>query len=103
MAGSRRRALLLALTLTLALGLAGPGGTAWATPPPVLELAVEEGPGGGTELPGPEPDFQNTFAPEEFETPPTWWIGVILAAVTVLSIAGLGLGYLLLVRRRDES
>lgn len=102
MAGRRLRALLLVVTLTLAVGLTTVPATASATPPAV-RLAVEEGPGEGGDLPGPDPDLENTFAPEEFEAPWTWWLGVILTAVAVLSIGGVGLGYWLLVRRDDES
>lgn len=99
MAGRRLRALLLVVTLTLAVGMTAVPATAWEAP---VQLAVEEEPAEGGELPGPEPDLENTFAPEEFEAPWTWWLGVILTAVAVLSIGGVGLGYWLLVRR-DES
>lgn len=102
MAGRRLRALLLVVTLTLAVGLTAVPATAWEAPPPAVQLAVEEEPAEDGELPGPEPDLENTFAPDEFETPWTWWMGVILTAVAVLSIGGVGLGYWLLVRR-DES
>lgn len=104
MAGRRLRASLLALALTVGL-LAAPTVAAAA---PTYHLATEEGGEGGegagetTELPGPEPNFENTFAPDEFETPWHWWLGVVLTAVTVLAIGGIGLGYWLLVRR-DES
>lgn len=99
MAGRRLRALLLAVTLTFAWGPTAVPATAWEAP---VQLAVEEEPAEGGELPGPEPDLENTFAPEEFEAPWTWWLGVILTAVAVLTIGGVGLGYWLLVRR-DES
>ncbi|HEX2027561.1 MAG TPA: hypothetical protein VHF25_06130 [Nitriliruptorales bacterium] len=51
------------------------------------------------ELPGPDPSPGTTFAPENYETPWTWWMGVILTVVTVLGIGGVGLGYWLLVHR----
>lgn len=102
MAGRRLRALLLVVTLTLAVGLTAVPATGWEAPTPTVQLAVEEEPAEGGEPPGPEPDLENTFAPTEFETPWTWWMGVILTAVAVLSIGGVGLGYWLLVRR-DES
>lgn len=102
MAGRRLRALLLAVTFTLTVGLAPMPAMASEGPPAAVQLAVEEEPGEGGELPGPEPDLENTFAPDEFEAPWTWWLGVVLTAVAVLSIGGVGLGYWLLVRR-DES
>lgn len=51
------------------------------------------------ELPGPEPSPGTTFAPDDYEAPWTWWMGVILTVVTVLGIGGAGLGYWLLVHR----
>lgn len=103
-AGRRLRALVLVLTLTWAVGLSAvPAAASEAPAPPAMQLAVEGEGGEGGELPGPEPDLDNTFAPEEFETPWTWWMGVMLTAVAVLSIGGVGLGYWLLVRRREES
>lgn len=123
MAGRRLRASLLALTLTVSVGSMAAPSLAAAAPPPAFQLATEEGGGAGgqggeategggeggvepegevTELPGPEPNFENTFAPEEFETPWHWWLGVILTAVTVLAIGGIGLGYWLLVRREES-
>lgn len=101
-AGRRLRVLILALMLTLTVGAVAVPATASAAPSSAIQLAVEGGEGEGTELPGPEPDLDSTFAPEEFETPWTWWMGVILTAVTVLAIGGVGLGYWLLVRRREE-
>ncbi len=61
-------------------------------------LAVE-GPSEEAGLPGPEPNLQNSFAPEEYEAPWTWWLGVILTIVTVLIIVGFGAAYYLLVHR----
>lgn len=104
LAGRRLRALVLVLTLTAIVGLSAAPAAAWEAPrSPAIQLAVEGGDGEGGELPGPEPELDNTFAPEEFETPWHWWLGVILTVVTVLSIAGMGLGYWVLVRRREES
>lgn len=62
-------------------------------------LAVE---GEGEQLPGPEPNLRNSFAPPEYEAPWTWWLSVVLAVVTVLAIAGFGLGYYLLFHRRRQ-
>ncbi|MDQ4131365.1 MAG: hypothetical protein M3133_10345, partial [Actinomycetota bacterium] len=63
-------------------------------------LAVEDESGTqGGQLPGPEPNLQNSFAPEEYEAPWTWWLGVILTAVTVLLIATFGLAYYVLIHR----
>lgn len=104
-AGQRLRAVLVALVLAVGL-TAGPATAREADRADHVQvrLAVEEAPGeSSTELPGPEPNFENTFAPEEFEAPWTWWLGVVLTAVAVLAIGGVGLGYWLLVRRRDES
>lgn len=54
------------------------------------------------ELPGPEPDPQTTFAPSDYERNWTWWIGVILTAVTAIAIAGIGISYYVLVDRERE-
>ncbi|MFN2555833.1 MAG: hypothetical protein ABR592_03005 [Nitriliruptorales bacterium] len=50
-------------------------------------------------LPGPEPNLKNSFAPEEYEAPWTWWLGVILTAVSVVIIVGFGLAYYILIHR----
>lgn len=63
-----------------------------------LAVEAEAGTQGG-QLPGPEPNLQNSFAPEEYEAPWTWWLGVILTAVTVLLIAAFGLAYYVLIHR----
>ncbi len=65
-----------------------------------LVLAVEA-PGAepGGQLPGPEPNLQNSFAPEEYEIPWTWWLGVILTVVAVLIVVGFGLAYYVLIHR----
>ncbi len=64
------------------------------------KLAVEA-PGGeqGNGLPGPEPNLKTSFAPEEYEAPWTWWLSVILTAVTVVIIVAFGLAYYLLIHR----
>lgn len=108
LAGRRLRALVLALAMTGVMGLSAVPAAAEQVPQPAIRLAVEGGEGGEggegdtTQLPGPEPDLDNTFAPDEFDTPWTWWLGVVLTAVAVLSIGGVGLGYWLLVRHRED-
>lgn len=65
-----------------------------------LVLAVEAPGGeGGGQLPGPEPNLQNSFAPEEYEIPWTWWLGVILTVVAIVIVAGFGLAYYVLIHR----
>lgn len=61
-----------------------------------------EAPGEQEELPGPEPNPETTFAPSDYERNWTWWIGVILTAVTAIAIAGVGVTYYVLVDRDRE-
>lgn len=64
------------------------------------ESPAAEAPAEGEEpLPGLEPNFgsENTFQPADYEAPWTWWLGVILTAVAVLTIGGVALGWWLLV------
>lgn len=65
---------------------------------PAAEAPAE---GGEEPLPGPEPDFgsENTFQPADYEAPWTWWMGVVLTAVAVLTVGGIALGWWLLVPR----
>ncbi|MBW3577722.1 MAG: hypothetical protein KY462_08300 [Actinobacteria bacterium] len=53
------------------------------------------------ELPGPDPDPDNTFAPTEFTPSWTWWLGVILTVVTVLMLVAFGFIYATMVRNRQ--
>lgn len=61
-----------------------------------IVLAVE---GPTEELLGPEPNLQSSFAPEEYQTPWTWWLGVLLTVVAVMMTVGFGLAYYLLIHR----
>lgn len=64
----------------------------------VLAVDATAGEEGGR-LPGPEPNLQNSFAPEEYEAPWTWWLGVVLTVVAVMITLGFGLAYYVLIHR----
>lgn len=91
------------LIALLALGLFSFVGQAQAAPQDVVELAAEA-PAEGEPLPGPEPTLDheaNEFAPEPYEPPWTFGLGVILTVVAVLAIVATGLGWMRL-RRAEE-
>lgn len=101
-----RRALsstLLGLLLVLGTSPLGVGATeAGGGESPAAEVPAE---GGEEPLPGPEPQFgsENTFQPRDYEAPWTWWMGVVLTAVAVLTIGGVALGWWLLVPKDRET
>lgn len=96
----RSRSLAVLLAALLLVGAAPVAATAQELAEAVLAV---EGGGEGEPLPGPEPSLEHTFAPEEYEAPWTWWMSVILLAVTVLAIGGAALGFWLLVPRDRET
>lgn len=91
------------LIALLALSLFSFIGQAQAATQDVVELAAEA-PAEGEPLPGPEPTLDpeaNEFAPEPYEPPWTFALGIILSVVAVLAIVATGLGWMRL-RRAEE-
>ncbi len=99
----RGRLLGTLLTALVLVGLLSSAAAAAATAGHQLAVAQPTGQpaaaGDEQPLPGPEPDPRTTFAPEQYEPPWTWWLGVILTGVTVVGVAAAGLGYWLLIAR----
>lgn len=97
-----RRVACVAAALSAVLLLSAAPAAA-APPEATIVIAVEE-PAGEGELPGPEPSPNSPFAPAEYQTPWTWWMGVLLAVAGVLTAIYVGLGYYFLVKRpRDRA
>lgn len=100
MTRSRR---VVCLAATLAAVLVVPAAPATAAPSGAAVVAAAESPEGG-QLPGPEPQEDSPFAPQPYQTPWTWWMGVLLALAGVIAALYVGLGYYFLVKRpRDRA
>lgn len=105
------RSLVLTVLLPVLAAVALQGGVAKASEPAervsgeesAVVLAVEApGEGQGGQLPGPEPNLRNSFAPEEYEAPWTWWLSVVLTVVALLIVVGFGLAYYVLFHRPSQ-
>ncbi|MGH3442080.1 MAG: hypothetical protein ACRDUY_08545 [Nitriliruptorales bacterium] len=98
-----RRVACVAATLAAGAILLLPVAPATAAPRDAALIAAAESPEGG-QLPGPEPNEESPFAPQEYQTPWTWWMGVLLAVAGAVAALYVGLGYYFLVKRpRDRA